>query len=450
MIRNIILLLTVVALFSSCEKFLNAKPDKSLGTPATLKDLQALLDDDEYMNSSFPSSGQVASDDYYLSTDIWNSVSALINREIYRWNVSLDYPNSDWHNTYTMVFNANVVLDNIEKVKSEDFNAKDHLKGAALFYRSYALFKGAQVFALPYSKDSAHLQLGVPLILSSDINTKNIRPSQFEMYVKLINDLKDASYLLPDKGIPATRPGKAAAYATLSYIFLITGNYDEANKYADSCLRISDQLTDYNSLVPGSNPFPLQNVEVIFRARMFSSTFLTPARAKVDSALYDSYSDDDLRKALFYKRNNDGSYAFQGSYESNPTSAAFFSGIATDEVYLLKAESLARLGKTDEAMTWLNNLLRLRWKENTFVDYTAANAGDALTIILEERRKELAFRGGIRWTDIRRLNMEPDRKITIKRVIDSEEFLLLPGDKRYAFQIPFQVVELSGIQQNER
>lgn len=450
MIRNIFLLLIAVVLLSSCEKFLDAKPDKSLGTPTTLKDLQALLDNDGIMNASYSSTGEVASDNYYLSTNDWNTLSANISREIYRWNVSLDYPNLDWGNTYKIVFHANVVLDNIDKIKTDDTESKNHIQGAALFYRAYAIFKLAQVYTLPYTIDSSRFHLGIPLILTADINTKNVRPNQSEMYEKLVKDLQDASQLLPGIGNPTTRPGKAAAYATLCYIYLITGNYDESNKYADSCLRISDQLIDYNNLVPGSNPFPLQNIEVIFRARMLSSTFLTPARAKVDSILYDSYSDDDLRKILFYKKNSDGSHAFQGSYESNPTSAAFFSGIATDEVYLLKAESLARLGRTDEAMTWLNNLLRLRWKENTFVDYTAANADDALTIILEERRKELAFRGGIRWTDLRRLNTEPDRQITIKRVIDSEEFILPPGDKRYAFQIPLQVVELSGIQQNER
>lgn len=451
MFRDTLYLLIITAfLASSCNKFLDTKSEKSLTAPTTLKDFQALLDYEYVFSENYPYIGEVMADNYYITTDDWKALAANVFRPIYTWEVLSTPLDPGWSNVYSKVYSANVVLENIDKVNTDDSLTKNSIKGAALFFRAYSIFKGAQVYTLPFTKDSATTHLGIPVITSADVNTTYTRPSLSEMYKKIIIDLKDASYFLPDMGYPLTRPGKAAVFGTLAYIYLITGDFNQGNQYADSCLAISSKLMNYSNITPGPNPFSRFNDEVIFQARIGSIPFLAPARAKVDSILFNSYSDDDLRKTLFYRKNNDGSHSFQGSYDANPTSAAFFSGVATDEMYLIKAECLARLGRKDEAMTWLNHLLRHRWREGAFVDIIAANAHDALTIILEERRKELAFRGGLRWTDLRRLNTEPDRKTTLKRILDGEEYILPPEDPRYAFLILDLVIKLSGIEQNGR
>jgi len=64
-----------------------------------------------------------------------------------------------------------------------------------------------------------------------------------------------------------------------------------------------------------------------------------------------------------------------------------------------------------------------------------------------ERRKELIFRG-LRWSDLRRLNMDTRFAVTLKRKVNNKEFLLLPKDARYTLQIPISVIKSSGIQQN--
>src|SRR5690606_30895101 len=118
----------------------------------------------------------------------------------------------------------------------------------------------------------------------------------------------------------------------------------------------------------------------------------------------------DLRKTLYFQKNGDDSYSFKGSYDG---SAAFFIGLATDELYLIRAECSARSGNVADAMKDLNHLLEMRIKKDVFVPLLASNSESALDIILLERKKELLFRG-TRWSDLRRLNNDPERMITIR------------------------------------
>ena len=447
-IKKICFLITGCVFFLSCKKYLDVKPDERLVTPSSVKDLQAILDNEQIFNNDYTPLGEIASDNYYLTAADWNSLAKLI-ADIYVWDPAVDFELS-WGNMYQKVFYANVVLDHIDKVSNMQQLDRNAVKGSALFLRAFAFFKIAQVYALPYSGSTSSDLPGIPLILSSDINTVYDRSSLAQTYERILSDLKSASELLPKISMPLTRPNKAAAFALLSYICLITGDYEKGVFYSDASLAINSDLLDYNLIPSTTNPFQRFNKEVLFQARQLSVPILSPARAKIDSTLYNLYASNDLRKSLFFKSNNNGTYAFKGSYDANATAANLFCGITTDEVYLIRAECLARLGHTGDAMNWLNKLLHTRWKTNTYTDYSASTPEEALNIILEERRKELVFRGGTRWADIKRLASEPDRQIMLKRLIGSNQYLLPPGDLRYAFLIPSNVIQISGISQNKR
>jgi hypothetical protein len=100
-------------------------------------------------------------------------------------------------------------------------------------------------------------------------------------------------------------------------------------------------------------------------------------------------------------------------------------------------------------MADLNTLLSNRWN-SSFVPRTAANAAEALAIILTERRKELPFRG-TRWTDLRRLNKDSRFAKTLIRPMNTISYTpLAPGDVRYTLLIPQAAIDLGGITQNVR
>ena len=75
------------------------------------------------------------------------------------------------------------------------------------------------------------------------------------------------------------------------------------------------------------------------------------------------------------------------------------------EAYVTRAEAYARTGEKDLAIADLNRLLVTRIKKGDYValDNTSFTDETALQRVLEERRVELAFDGGMRWLDLRRL-----------------------------------------------
>jgi len=116
----------------------------------------------------------------------------------------------------------------------------------------------------------------------------------------------------------------------------------------------------------------------------------------------------------------------------------------------MRAECLARLGNKDAAMLDLNRLLAHRCRADAAgIPKQANSAEEALSQILDERRKELVFRG-IRFPDVKRLNKE-GANIVFKRQLDGVEYVLSPNDLRFALSIPEKVLERGpGIDQNLR
>ena len=170
---------------------------------------------------------------------------------------------------------------------------------------------------------------------------------------------------------------------------------------------------------------------------------------KTDTLLYNSYAQNDLRKSIFFKTNPGGTHSFKGSYDGSYYYDVPFNGIATDEMYLIRAEYFARAGNKDKALLYLNTLLQQRWQTGTFIPLTANNTDELITIILNERRKELTCRN-MRWFDIRRLNAEGTYTVMLTRIENGQTFNLPPNDSRYTFLIPPQVISISGITQNSR
>ena len=165
----------------------------------------------------------------------------------------------------------------------------------------------------------------------------------------------------------------------------------------------------------------------------------------MDSLLIQMYHPDDLRLPLYYQLNTRGYYSIKRGYTR---SLYAFTGLATDELYLIKAECAARRDDVPAAQTYLNELLVHRFRTGTYTPLSFSNGEDALTHVLRERRKELVWRG-LRWQDLKRLNRE-GHNITLTRQVNGITYTLPPNDPRYVFPIPDDEIALSDIQQNIR
>lgn len=428
---------------SSCKKFLDAKSDASLSTPSTLEDLQAILNNSK-MNAASDLKNTLT-DEYYVKYNDWVSFGGANIRLGYVWDKEIEDPD-DWGTKYNAIFYANTVLDHLDKIKAggqlEEWNA---IKGAALFFRAFHFFEAAQLFASQYDVSTADTDLGIPLRLTSDFNLPTTRSTIRQTYNQILSDLEEAAALLPLESAFKVRPCKPAAYAMLARVYLQTGNYEKAKENADSCLNLYNSLIDYNQLPDILNPFEVFHPEVIFYMSSLNALTCYDFWAIVDSTLYKSYADNDLRKSLFFEDiYGDGSFRYEVVHVYT-----IFNGLAVDEMYLTRAECHARAGNLSAAMNDLNTLLIKRWKAGTFVPFSANNADEALGMILQERRKQLLNRG-TRWGDLRRLNKEPRFAMTLKRVLNGKVYELPPNDPRYTLLIPREIIAMTGIQQNHR
>ena len=450
---KIFLFVFVSMILFSCKKnWIDDKSNKALDVPNATTDFQALLDNATLiMNDNHPNMGEASADNYYVSYALWQTWPPQY-RNAYVWekdiynNTITDFYN--WNYPYRQVFYANIVLDGIDKVGSEELNtaAWNNAKGSAYYYRAEAFFNVSQLYTKPYSLAFPDYP-GISLRLNADPNEVSVRSSLNNTYKQIESDLLNAVDFLPNTPLYKTRPSKPAAYALLSRYYLVKQDYANALNYADLCLKLYDSILDYNTLnASAAYPIPALNKEVIYEATLSDDPLFNVVF--VDSNLYKSYDINDLRKKLFFKTNTSGQATFIGNYTGGTASPASkaFGGIATDEVYLTRAECYARTGNITAALDDLNKLMGKRIKP--FVPFTATNASDALNKILTERRKETPFRG-LRWLDLRRLNNE-GANITLTRNLNGQVYTLTPNDSRYVLPIPPDVISMTGMAQNER
>lgn len=448
----------IVLIFTSCTKsFLDEKPSSSIVDPHTLSDFQRLLD--RQLMYETPDLLVRSTDEYYWTSEYWQSQSLEWIRNIYMWNPEIYVDANtvgDWNVLYEQVFYTNVVLEGLKKLPKTEANRDewDRIKGNALFSRAFAFFTAAQLWAPPYDPNTTTIDLGIPIRLVADINAPTTRASVQETYMQILTDLKESELLLTndiDSRYP-NRVSRPAVLGFLSRVYLYMRDYQKAGQYADQYLKLRSELIDYNSLnTTINNPFPVPgaNIEVALHRGMITSSGFTNRYPDniCDSNLYNMYDENDLRKKLFFQISNaTGNLVRKSGYCG--TLPNFFSGIATDEIYLIRAESLAREGKNDLAMNDINTLLRNRYETGSFSDLSAENMEQALEVIFNERRKEL-FTRSLRWMDCRRLNSE-GRNISLRRLIDGVEYILPAKDKRWTYPIPPDVIALTGIPQNER
>lgn len=461
LLRYLLFFLLIIP--SGCKKgFLDAKPSSTLVTPTSLKDFQALLENVNVMNRACPALMQLAADDYvFVSDATWAGTRYNAERTSYIWAKDLFEGQKnikDWNAGYAAVFVANSVIEGLDKLDVADNDKQDwnNLKGWALFMRAYVLYDLVRTFAATYDSLSAAIDLGIPIRTKPAIDEIKPRASVEESYRQIFADLNLANNLLLPEIAPNNkeRPSRVAVSALLARIYLSMRNYQKAEEQANITLNAYSSLIDYNTINPAERiPFSMNNIETILNTaiiRNYYDVSLVGGFANtvtINPELYQLYANNDLRKTIYFGTTaGTGTIYMKFGYAGADVTP--FTGLATDELFLIKAECLARRNQTAEAMAILNRLLIKRYKTSNFVALTASDPFEALQIILTERRKELVWRS-LRWTDLKRLNKE-GANIILSRSINSKTYVLPPNDPRYIFPIPDDEIALSGIQQNPR
>lgn len=434
-LKIIIFLYTVTSV--ACSSFLDEKPDISLQEPSTLDDLEALLNHENTLNGYLPSIGEIASDYYYLDDQAY--ASRLENARLYYvWDPDALTDNT-WTFSMNQIFYHNLVLDRVDHVEVGNLAETDRnrIKGTATFMRAMVYFNLALIYAEQYIPGTNGSMVSIPLKMSPDINEVVRMASLEELFSFIETELLLAADLLPIETTLKTKPNQLAAKTLLSRYYLSLGRWEESIAHAKSALEFHQPaLLDFNQIDVGRPiPFSRQNEETLFYMTVSGNeSVFSPSFANVDTVLFRSYEDADLRRQAFFTTNNNRT-VFKGSY-TGANNSTLFGGITTAELYLNLSECYIRLGQVETGLSYLNVLLQNRYGSGQFVPYNYMEQRGALDLVRLERMKEMCFKGGIRWMDLKRYSIEPDSDIVLRRTINGQTHILDINQRPVPFQLP--------------
>ena len=439
---------------TACRKYVEISPVNVRQLKYT-KDYQGLL-----YNSS-----QVMEKTYlyplYASDEVWTADGAVWQTNL---NINAGYAfcwlpkiwtetqeDQDWASQYTIIYNTNIVVN--EVMGSEGGTDADKRKAyaEALVHRAYAYYTLVNSYAKQYDSTTAATDPGVPVVLQTNFTASLKRVSVEGVYNQIISDLQTALPNLAATPDVNTNPSQAAVYAILSRVYLNKRDFTKAGLYADSTLQLKNTLVDLNAYVAAPTTYPNKsNDPETILSKVVSNFVSTLPLSNEAVNLFDPVND--LRYTLFTKAGADipvSNFTNRGTYKHRLANQGIYVGPKVPEMMLIKAECEARAGNTASAVNILNALRRKRLTTTGYTDLTAADAQQALQLVITERRKELMGTGA-RWFDQRRL--QKDNLIaTVSRPFKGVTYTLAPGSNEYTFAIADKYILLNPeIEQNPR
>lgn len=472
-------ILFIVCLFAiwnlqSCDNYLDIKP-RGYTIPEYYDDFLLLMNGLPLYTTSDPlvnylTDNTLLGDNDGLEEIALQSKSEAI-QNLYRFTSGAIYlpgqADRFYESSYKNVFTYNVVINNIMAVPDANENQKLQLRGEALVGRAMEYLNLVNGYARHFNSKTAATDLGVPLLLSEDINSSYTRKTVLEVYECIEKDILEAISGFSDKTVDVFHANLVVGQAFLARMYLYMGDYDKAMANAKEVLKVHQDLLDLKKFISTEggwdhikdtegNIFPNdgKNPEDFFY-RLDATDLSAELCASED--LIDCYQRDlptgaiDQRLALFFFKDYANTWKpmeFPGKY----LWAAYHTqnvGFAVPEMVLIAAECEARVGSKENAMTYINQLRDYRIINNQKL--SAKDKDEALKLVLDERRREMPFTGMTRYIDLKRLNLEERFQKTVIHKADGQTWALPANDSRYFLPIPPSVLEYNpGIPQYER
>jgi hypothetical protein len=318
-----------------------------------------------------------------------------------------------WQELYNEIHVANAVLEGLSASGGVTAKVRGQLTGEAKFMRAFFLFYAVNLFG------------DVPLVTTTNYQVDNTitRMPKAQVYLQLIQDLKDAQSLLSDNFLDAAgnptsqrvRPNRGAATALLARAYLYNGNWDSAEVQASlvidhSLLYSLDTLNGVflkNSTESIWQLQPNQPGYNTFDAYYFVLSSLPGTGngcVAVSTNLLNVFEQGDNRLVNWigiFTADSVNYYYYPNKYKvyiQNQPVTEYLMVLRLAEQYLIRAEARARLGNIGGAQADLN---KIRFRAG--LPYTSSgNQLSLLASILHERQVELFTEWGHRWFDLKR------------------------------------------------
>ncbi|MND50659.1 RagB/SusD family nutrient uptake outer membrane protein [Solitalea canadensis] len=457
-----IALLAITAGLSSCNDFLSVVP-KGQKIPTTLADFDALLRD-EYGNQRTNVTQAIL-----LLNDKFESASNLSYYQLYSANYNWDenadriaFNHSDegtYYNGYAAISTSNLIIEHAAEATEASEADKAQLIAQAKILRATNYFVLANYYADTYEEVSAASKLSVPLITSADIDAPYVQVSIKELYDFMLKDIEEAIPNLRPAGATILHANLGAAYALSARIHLQMGHFDKALSAANEALKQNDKLYDWtqfytqyktqieqvNVYTNAPSPMGYDYVENYNFRHGVSIYRSNESNIRTDRAT--RFEPGDAKFASRWKIRTVGADTY---YKSITNGFFNYGGLTTTEVYLIKAECLARQGDVTGAMNILNTVRKKRILPTVYADLTAATKQDAIRLINRTKGNELIL-SITPFADRRRLNKEEDYAQTLSKTENGKNLSLSPASHMWTMPFPQGAIKNHGngsIQQN--
>ena len=440
-IDKIILVALLIISATACRNYVEDVPLQGVRTLTNTSDYRLLINNGVDPLYTWPI---LSGNDVYFSDTTfqvsYNSSSAYYV-PMYTWkNVFFDAETSDfnWETPYAKIYIFNTVVDGVMSSKKGSDIEKNKIMSEALVHRAFSYWALVNMYAKQYDASTASTDLGVPMLLKPDMQASLKRATVKAVYDQIISDLKLAIPNLPALPEYNLYPSKAAAYALLARTYLFTRDFTAAQNYADSALTIQNTLVNYSTYINGTvitYPRSIKNPEIILSKTQIGGF----SALQINPEIIDLLGTKDLRYQLFTRDGSQFWPAFKGRGfygEQLYTTYQDYNnvGITVPEMYLIKAECLARDNHPAEAIDLVNKIRKNRLLPADYIDLAASTSEDALNIVIDERKREF-FGRGLRWFDQRRLNKDAQFAKTVTRVFNKVTYTLTPNSNLYTYPI---------------
>lgn len=355
---------------------------------------------------------------------------------------------SAWARYYTVIRNANIIIyANVDSDILLDPEVKSIFSQAHIM-KGLAYFMLAQYFS-PSPKLGMDSPYGIVLKPDAwDSSHLGVRSTLQETYDEIVSELEKGLEHAPDQAEHKGIFTKTLANFLLAKTHLHFGNNEAAITYANKVLNESPaafgllDVEDYITYFTSNDETEQENQpETIYEVPQTASFNLDvnahPAtffayNAPHRSILYrptfrDEFSDNDIRKELFGNNgpsSDDPTGIFIKKWQRKPASQGAYTQdikvFRMTEALFIKWEAMAKLGQNP--LDELNAFAQSRGGDTY--------SGDALTAVLEEKRKEF-FGEGTRYYDLKRngLPIVKETNCVINCNISAD-------DKLFVFPIP--------------
>lgn len=318
-----------------------------------------------------------------------------------------------WSDLYKYVYEANAVIEGVNRSDAISQPVRRQLLGEAYFIRAYCHFYLLNFFG------------NIPYNMTTDYTITSAQPQgdASELLSQIIADLIQSKSLLSptymnSNNLSTTervRPNKYAAASLLAKAYLFNGEWEKAEMEADSILQQTNLYSLNSNLV---NTFQKTSPEVIWQLQpvipgfnSFAGALLQPLPfapffISVSAHLVDSFEAGDRRRTNWITTTtfNNKSYHWLHKYKvgQNASSVSEFTTlIRLAEVFLVRAEARAR---QDKLLAALDDINEIRGRAG-ISPLSLLPREELLHFIYDERRKELFGEFADRWIDLNRTKL---------------------------------------------